>query len=174
VTFGQTPNGTAAEAGPLSKDNQLRFNADGIVTALVLVTINSSVTNSNDLAQAIGHEGSHAEDRQSFAAYLNRFFKAIGGAENFGDAEANKAYNSWFNRTVQTTEFNAYIVSGLLAQGLDARNGNFPNSNFGGHEVWNSSWSAAERPGLRAVGAFEHVTTSPRYANRLTERQFPH
>lgn len=33
--------------------------------------------------------------------------------------------------------------------------------------------SAAERPGLRAVGAFEHVTTSSTYANK-TDRQFPH
>jgi RHS repeat-associated protein len=173
VTFGKTANGIAAEAGA-SPNGALSFNANGSVTAQVLVTISSSVTNANELAQAVGHEGWHTADRQSFAAYLTRQFQAVGGAQNFGTADETRAYNSPYNRTVQTTELGAYIVSGLIAQGRDALGKNFPNSNFNGHEVWNNSWSAAERPGLRAVGAFEHVTTSPTYANKLTDRQFPH
>jgi len=173
ITFGTTPSGTAAEAGA-DPSGALRFNADGSVSAQVLVTINSSVTNMNELSQAVGHEGWHTADRQSFAAYLTAQFRSVGGAQNFGTADEARAYSSGYNRTVHTTELGAYIVSGLIAQGRDALGHNFPNSNFNGHEVWNKSWSAAERPGLMAVGADEHVTTSTRYANRLADRQFPH
>jgi len=172
VTFGTVANGSAAEAGP-SANGALAFSANGTATAQVLVTISNSVTNLNALAQAVGHEGSHVADRQSFASYLTRQILAAGGLANFGSAQETQAFSSPYNRTVQTTEFNAYIVSGLIAQGRDALGRNFPNSNFNGHEVWNNSWSAAERPGLRAVGAFEHVATSPTYANKLTQRQFP-
>jgi len=173
VTVGKTSNGTAAETGP-PKSGSLRFNADGTLTAQVLVTINSSVTDMNDLVQAVGHEGSHVEDRQSFAGYLNRRAASLGGIANFAGTPAETvAYNSPYNRTVQTTEFNAYIVSGLIAQGRDALGFNFPNSNFNNHAVWNNTWSAAERPGLRAIGAFEHVTTSPTYVNKgLQTRMF--
>jgi RHS repeat-associated protein len=169
VTVGETTNGTAAEAGASATG---ALSPDG-TTAQVLVTINQSVSNVNELAQAIGHEGWHVADRQSFARYLSRQMAAVGGAENFSPEMQNKAYDSAYNRTVQTTEFNAYIVSGLIAQGRDAISGNLPNSNFKGHEVWNRNWSAAERPGLRAVGAFEHVTSSSIYAGKLKDRLFP-
>jgi RHS repeat-associated protein len=172
VTFGTVADGTAAQAGP-SANGSLAFDTNGVATAQVLVTISSSVTNSNDLAQAIGHEGWHTADRQSFAAYLTRQIQAAGGLANFiGTPLESQAFNSPYNRTVQTTELNAYIVSGLIAQGRDALSKNFPNSSFNGHEVWNNSWSRAERPGLRAVGAFEHVTTSPTYSSKLNDRQF--
>ena len=174
VTFGTTTNGTPAETGP-SPGGGLSFDANGVATAQVLVTISDSVRmDTNSLAQAIGHEGWHAADRQSFASYLNRQIQAAGGLANFvGTPLETAAFNSPYNRTVQTTEFNSYIVSGLVAQGRDALGNNFPSSSFNGHEVWNRSWSAAERPGLRAVGAFEHATTSPLYANRLNQRIFP-
>jgi RHS repeat-associated protein len=171
VTFGKTANGTAAEASAVS-NNSLSFDANGKATANVLVTINSSITDMNQLVQAVGHEGSHVEDRQSFASYLTRQIKAAGGMGNFDATAQAQAMASSHNRTVQTTELNAYIVSGLIAQGRDALGHNFPNSNFNGHAVWDNRWSAAERPGLRAIGAFEHVTTSSTYANKLTQRQF--
>lgn len=171
VTFGKTKNGTAAEASAMS-NNSLSFDANGKATANVLVTINSSITNMTELAEAVGHEGVHVEHRQSFANYLTRQIQAAGGMANFDATAQAQAMASPYNRTVQTTEFNAYIVSGLIAQGRDSLGHNFPNTNFNGHEVWNNSWSAAERPGLRAIGAFEHVTTSSTYANKLTQRMF--
>ncbi len=172
VTFGTTTNGAAAEAGP-SANGSLAFDTNGVATAQVLVTISSSVSNANDLAQAIGHEGWHTADRQSFATYLTHQIQAAGGLANFiGTPLESQAFNSPYNRTVQTTELGAYIVSGLIAQGRDAVGRNFPNSSFNGHEVWNNSWSKSERPGLRAVGAFEQVTTSPNYSSKLNDRQF--
>jgi RHS repeat-associated protein len=174
VTFGTTANGSAADTGP-SPDGGLSFDANGTATAQVLVTISDSAkTDTNSLAQDIGHEGWHVADRQSFASYLTRQIQGAGGLANFvGTPLETQAFSSPYNRTVQTTEFNAYIVSGLIAQGRDALGNDFPNSNFNGHEVWNRSWKAAERPGLRAVGAFEQATTSPLYSNRLDHRIFP-
>ncbi|HJP94928.1 MAG TPA: RHS repeat-associated core domain-containing protein, partial [Pyrinomonadaceae bacterium] len=173
VTYGTTTGGTPAEAGP-GPGPALTFDANGVATAQVLVTISDTARlDANALAQAIGHEGWHVADRQSFASYLNREIGAAGGLANFvGTPLETAAFNSPHNRTVQTTEFNAYIVSGLIAQGRDALGHNLPNSSFNGHEVWNRSWTAAERPGLRAVGAFEHVTTSSIYANKLNQRIF--
>lgn len=173
VTFGKTTNGDPAEAGP--NGAALSFAADGTATAQVLVTINENKTNDsvNSLAEYIGHEGVHVADRQSFATYLTGQIKAAGGLENFTPALQQAAFASARNRTIQQTEFNAYIVSGLIAQGRDAITSQVPNRSYGGHEVWNRSWSAAERPSLRAVGAFEHVTTSSSYVNRLNQRMFP-
>jgi RHS repeat-associated protein len=174
VTWGTTDPGIPANAAPGPNGGlDVDVNA-GIVTATVVVTISDAIKlDANSLAQAVAHEGQHVADRQSFANYLNKQIKAAGGLANFvGTPLEAAAYNSPYNRTVQTTEFNAYIVSGLVAQGRDAISQDFANSSFDGHEVWNRSWNAAERPGLRAVGAFEHVTTSPTYMHKLQQRLF--
>jgi hypothetical protein len=136
VTFGTTANGSAADTGP-SPNGGLSFDANGRATAQVLVTISDSAsTDTNSLSQAIGHEGWHVADRQSFANYLTSQIQGAGGLANFvGTPLEAAAFNSPYNRTVQTTEFNAYIVSGLIAQGRDALGNNFPNSNFNGHDT---------------------------------------
>lgn len=98
VTFGTTANGSAADKGP-SPNGGLSFDANGRATAQVLVTISDSAsTDTNSLSQAIGHEGWHVADRQSFANYLTGQIQGAGGLANFiGTPLETAAFNSSYN-----------------------------------------------------------------------------
>jgi hypothetical protein len=142
VTVGNLPNGVTGQVSadpnqPLSYDQ-----ATDTFTANVIVTFHPD-TRGDSLAIAAGHEGSHVADRRDFA-----------GAAHAG----NDALNGPFNLSKYQTEFRAYTMSSVMAQGLG-----LPNLSQGRHEIWNSGWSAAERATLRANGINEHLRTSPNY-----------
>ena len=142
VTTGHLAHGRAGQVSadpnqPLSYDERL-----DMFTANVVATFQAG-RSGNDLTITIGHEGSHVADRRDFA-----------GAARAG----NDGLNGPFNLSRYATEFNAFTVSSLMAQGLG-----MPNLSYGGHEVWNSGWRAADRATFRANGINEFLRTSPHY-----------
>jgi RHS repeat-associated protein len=118
-------------------------------TAQVEVVLNNR--GSGNLAIDIAHEGRHVADAQAFAGALtadlaNQGVNAIAGP---------------LNRTRYDREVRAYLVSSYVAQGLG-----LPNLNYGGREVWNSGWRAADRATRRSTAIDTHLRESPTY--RLT------
>jgi RHS repeat-associated protein len=146
VGVGYLAKGVAAEATLNATPFPYDQNTNS-VRASITVTIDDDTTGDN-LTIAVAHEGRHVADAQAFATALTADI-ASGGAN---------AVAGSFNRTRYERETRGYSVSSYVAQALG-----LPNSNYGGNEIWNNSWAAADRATKRAAGIQKHLKESKSY-----------
>jgi len=121
------------------------------------VTIDLSQNNdSSELAESIGHEGSHVADGAALVWALPL---------NLNSSAAAGLLASPLNLTKYQTEVRAYGVSAAVARGLGYDSLTIGKAKY---EIWNSGWKAADQTIKQAAG-IDKVLAEPKSKGGLYE-----
>lgn len=129
-------------------------NGNNVSGSQSVVMLNLSGFKNDDqgnaqLAGALGHEGTHVADAQAEAGRL------IGTSM----AQMNSLASTGGIMSRAISEVHAYRVSAYIAAAITPSS--IINSSFGGYEIWNRGWQAADEIKLRETG-IRGVLESPK------------
>lgn len=167
VAFGQTKEGKATTEGLIDGDKKS-----------VKVTFDlNKLSDNGDFQAAIGHEGSHAQDRLDLA---DAMLKAINGDLEFKNPSTLAAYqkvvdNDALNLTSNQTETKAYGVTSVIAEYSLKSNQNLSLGDSGVIIAGNPSWARLDKTKLiseRSAAIADGLSKDSNYSKKGNKDEF--